>query len=142
LRVLPHRSIRDVDFSPDSSLLATASADGTTMLWSTSSGSLVRTLDDGGGRRLTDISFSPDGTMLATASSDGDVRVWNVATGDRLFIFVSHGGRVVHVGFDPTATYVVSTSVDRTARVWQVAGIGLGRPAALLAGPGGVVFTA
>jgi WD40 repeat protein len=63
-------------FSPDGTVLATDSADGTARLWNPAVGASVRTLT----RRtdmVTGVAFSPDGTVLATASADGTAQLWN-----------------------------------------------------------------
>ena len=67
-------------FSPDSTLLATADADGTVQLWNPASGQVSLTTYTGNGA-MTGVAFSPDGKLLATADADGTVRVWNLAGG-------------------------------------------------------------
>ena len=98
---LDQRGVRDVEFSPDGALLATASADGSTMLWRSSSGRLVASLDDEEGS-INDVAFDPAGALLATASSDGVVRVWDVAKHDRLWYFLAHGAAARRVGSPPS----------------------------------------
>ena len=71
-------------WSPDASLLATASAatiDGVltpvVSLWQAATGNQVRQLPQKGG--VLSLSFSPDGTELAVLSSGGALQVWGVA---------------------------------------------------------------
>ncbi len=87
--------VEQVAVSPDSSLYATASYDGTFSLWKAEDGSHVwrRKLgdkDDAGGRA---IAFSPDGSMVAGGgwTTDlfkpgfkGHLNVWDARTGDVL----------------------------------------------------------
>lgn len=65
-------------FSPDSTLLASSSWDGTVRLWVLSQ--LPRSLAvlDGmrGEQALADVAFSPDSTLLATGAEKGRVRIW------------------------------------------------------------------
>ena len=138
LAELPQRGIRAVAFAPDSSLLATGSANGAVVLWRPRTGAYVRRLDDGGGA-IADLTFNKDGSMLATASRDGGVRVWRIEDGTRFFLFLGHGAAVNRVAFSPDDRYLASTSDDRTARIWTVSDIGAGKLAAVLAGSRGAV---
>lgn len=70
-------SVEDVDFSPDGSLLATASIDGTVRVWDASTGALVTVLS-GHTNWVRRVSFTADGTRLVSASYDNTVRVWGL----------------------------------------------------------------
>jgi WD40 repeat protein len=65
-----------VAFSPDGTLLATASGDNTARLWDPVTGECVRTLT-GHPEPVFAVAFSPDGTLLATASGDKTTRLWS-----------------------------------------------------------------
>jgi WD40 repeat protein len=67
-------------WSPDSSRLATASADNTVRVWDISSGREVTVLA-GHGWLVRWCAWSRDGTRIASASSDKTVRVWDINTG-------------------------------------------------------------
>ena len=69
--------VNDVEYSPDGSLLASASNDTGIGLWRASDGVLLQMLHE---HRLqaTSIAFSPDGFSLATGSQDGEIHIWNV----------------------------------------------------------------
>ena len=70
--------IKNVAFSPDSQLLASASKDGTVGLWHVGTGTELCILQPylGGGES---VAFSPNGELLATGSGDGTVGLWNVS---------------------------------------------------------------
>jgi uncharacterized protein with WD repeat len=74
------RSVNAVTFSPDGTLLASASDDGTVRLWDPATGVSLQTLE----RHscwVDAVAFSPDSKLLASASGDGTVRLWDMATG-------------------------------------------------------------
>ena len=69
-----------VAFSPDGTMLATASQDGTARLWDVATHRQIGTPMTADSDFVRDVAFSPDGKILATASNDGTARLWDVAT--------------------------------------------------------------
>lgn len=69
--------IAAIAFSPDSSVLASGSADHGIKIWDPYQ---RRVLSENRAHEGTvhDLAFSPDGTQLVSASADGCVRLWNV----------------------------------------------------------------
>jgi RNA polymerase sigma factor (sigma-70 family) len=67
-------------FSPDSTLLATSSADGTLTLWDTTTGKTVRQLR-GDAESVFAGAFSPNGLSLITLGREMKVCRWDVAKG-------------------------------------------------------------
>jgi WD40 repeat protein len=78
--VLPDHVFRvnDVEYSPDGSLLASASNDTGVGLWRAADGVLLRMLHEHR-MQATAVAFSPDGLRLASASQDGEIFLWDVA---------------------------------------------------------------
>ncbi|HEY9609388.1 hypothetical protein [Allocoleopsis sp.] len=114
--ILPVRdNVREVTFSPDSKLVATAGNDGTVKLW-TKSGKLLHILK-GHSDRIDSISFSPDGQALASGSRDGTVKLWT-KSGDLIKTLTGHSGWVLSVSFSPDGKRLASSSRDGTVKLW------------------------
>jgi WD40 repeat protein len=112
---------RDVRFSPDSRLFATASLTDGLALRDAATGQLVRTL---AGKEGVDwsVRFSQDGTRVVTASNSGDTRVWDVATGQLLFTLKGRAAAAKLAAFSNDGTFVAAGRDDGTIDVWSVAG--------------------
>ena len=134
IQTLPSVGIRDLSFSPNGKLLATAAANGNTLLWRSSNGRLVRSLRESK-HGSNSLAFSPDGGLLATGGRDDGVRIFSVATGDRIFFLFQHKNPVATVVWSPDGRVVASGSYDHTAVLWRVQRLtGVGSLAAVLAG--------
>ena len=72
------KGIQDVAFSPDSTLLATASLDGTARIWDAHTGQPLRILDDP--TSLYAITFSPNGRKVTTLDYAGVINTWDTCT--------------------------------------------------------------
>jgi WD40 repeat protein len=81
-----------VAFSPDGSLLATTSVNGTGRLIRTADGSAALRIEHGAG--VGSVAFSPEGSLLATGSDDGTARLIRTVDG-REAARVEHGDAVL-----------------------------------------------
>ncbi|GAB4114445.1 MAG: hypothetical protein Fur005_44770 [Roseiflexaceae bacterium] len=116
--------ITHITFSPNSSLVATTSADDSTYLWE-----VVARLDPpsisvlrGHTARINDVVISPDNSKLITVSSDQTVRVWDLNASDpgRAWIeLIGHDESVTAAAFSPDGRLLVTVSDDASLRVWN-----------------------
>ncbi|WP_417378452.1 WD40 repeat domain-containing protein [Gimesia sp.] len=113
--------ISDLEFSPDSKMLAVAYGrfqallqkpdPGLVIVWDVASGKRLATLNnykDG----VSSISFSANGKLLATGSYDGTVQLWRVSDWSRQALIKVVSGPVTVLAFSPDSTSIaVGTTV-------------------------------
>ena len=120
-RLEGHESrVWSVDFSPDGTLLASGSWDGTIKLWDITNGRKVKTLQ-GHSDRVWSVAFSLDSKLLASGSSDKTIKLWNVADGKQIKTLQGHSAAVESVMFSPDGMLLASGSYDKSVGLWQVA---------------------
>ncbi len=112
--------VRDVVFSPDNRLIATAGDDKSVKIWNRA-GQLLYTLK-GHRDRINSITFSPDGQLIASASRDGTVKLWT-SHGTLIKTLTGHSDWVLSVSFSPDSQRLASSSRDGTVKLWTRYGI-------------------
>jgi WD40 repeat protein len=105
-------------FSPDGSLLLTASKDRLARTWDASSYQLLHTFDQRG--PITSASFSPDGKLVLTSGSNQTVKLWDASSGKLLRrIPLKHAVR--QASFSPDSSHVLTmTNPDGLVRVFDI----------------------
>jgi WD40 repeat protein len=108
---------RQLAFSPDGSLLAASSADGSIRLWRVAERGPPRILVHEGG--ATSLAFSGDGRLLASGGYDGQVRLWRVADGRPMRALSGARGTIWSVDVSPDGERIASGGEDRIVRLWR-----------------------
>lgn len=136
---LRHKNyVTSVVFSPDDSKVATASWDGTAIIWDVATGTeLLKFYHITNHSQVEDvryIAFSPDGSELATVSDfsgffgDGvTIRTWDVATGAELqkqILECAIINKPLHLAFGPDGCKVAiagqnHSSSNKAVRIWN-----------------------
>jgi WD40 repeat protein len=114
-----------VTFSPDGSLLASASWDNTIRLWNTSDPNNPQPVGQplrGHTGFVTSVAFSPDGKTLASSSADKTVRLWNLTTPTDVKELTAPltGREFKQVAFSPDGRTLAAAGDDGTVRFWDV----------------------
>ncbi len=117
---LTHQAqIRSAQFSPDGSLVVTASYDKTAQVWDALTGRPVgEPLHHA--ESIGYAEFSPDGLRVVTASEDKTARVWDAQTGAPVTDPLSCEGNVAFARFSPDGRRVLALSrSNQILRVWE-----------------------
>jgi WD40 repeat protein len=115
-RLKGHRSlVTDAEFSPDSSLLVTASDDHDSRLWDVASGRLLHVLR-GHFFPVRTASFSPNGHWVIT-SSQFTGGLWDATSGQLVLYLQGHTRPLTGASFSRDGNWIVTGSEDGTASI-------------------------
>ena len=111
--------ITALSWSPDGTMVASGSADGTVQVWRASDGALLYTLF-GYTEAVTSVVWASDRTnVIASAGNkDGTVQVWDALRDHRDLIY--HGdGRVLALDWQRKSPWIVSGGTDQDIYTWN-----------------------
>jgi WD40 repeat protein len=110
--------VNSVVISPNNKLIASASRDGTVILWQ-ANGKKLYTLK-GHSKRVNSVAFSPDSKMLVSGSSDRSVNLWSID--GKLLRTFAHERVVNSVAWAPDGKTIVSGGADNLIKLWNKEG--------------------
>jgi WD40 repeat protein/serine/threonine protein kinase/DNA-directed RNA polymerase subunit RPC12/RpoP len=128
-------SVTSVSISDDGARILTGGLDRTLRLWSSASGSLIKTLK-GHTDRVNAVDISGDGALAVSGSGDWTVRLWDVEAGESLTVMEGHSGPVNCVALSGDGAFAVSGGGDGMVIMW---GVSSGRRARKFSGHSGSV---
>ncbi len=116
--------ITSIAYSADGMRFASASADGTVLLWDAKTNSQLHQLKAeevfDGRYAFTYVAFSPNDAVLAAALSNGHIILWDVVNQHVIQDVQSSGNQIFSVAFSSDGKQLAVGSVDREVKVWDV----------------------
>jgi WD40 repeat protein len=114
-----HGMVRAAKFSPDDQKIASASEDGSVIIWSVSGSQLMTCRLNGDSLRC--VAWSPDGKLVATGGQNMDICLWDSEKGVQVIKqLMGHKGGINCVAFGTNKNVLVSASGDKTIMVWEL----------------------
>ncbi len=109
----------DVAFSPDASLMATASADHAVRIWDAVSGSSIQVLW-GMRKRVRCLAFDPSGNRIAACGEEGAIRIWDLKDGKLLNVLPTKDTETYTITFSHDGSQIYSGGSDGVIRHYDL----------------------
>ncbi|XP_075219196.1 WD repeat, SAM and U-box domain-containing protein 1-like isoform X2 [Lycorma delicatula] len=118
--LLSHKyTVTCVKFSPQGSLLASASIDGSTNLWNVQTGECIATFVHSGGSGVRCCCFSSR-NIIATAGDDGTICLWDLVTRALIKSIECHEETIHAICFSPDSVCLASGDLSGQLKLWHV----------------------
>ena len=111
-------TVYGVSFNPDSTKLATCSADKFIKVFEIPNGKFVKSFE-GHTHHVLDVGWRGDGKFLASAGADNTVKVWDYEKGEQVRTIPAHGKQVTRLLFIGKTPQFVTCSGDAQVRFWN-----------------------
>lgn len=112
-------SIEALDFTADSKMLVSGSADGAAIVWDVETGNPIFTAPGHTGS-VKALGFLEDDKTLISASSDGTLRVWETDTDNQQLIPMKHKRSIFYMAFSADHKTVAIGGVGNDVHLWNV----------------------
>lgn len=113
-------SARQVVFSPDGRLIASAGWDQTVIVWDVAGGQPAYAPLQGHTDVINGVAFGAD-DLLASGSKDGTVRLWRASTGEAVGQPLEAGAAVWSIAFSPDGRLLAAGRADGVIVIWDTA---------------------
>jgi len=106
-----------LDWTPDGSVLVSASQDDNVILWETEKFTQLEVLTTGS---VSSIDVSPDGSNLVVGSETGGLSIWDIMTGNLVMEFLSpNGSKINSVKYSPEGNMIASGDEFGYVYIWD-----------------------
>eukprot|EP00927_Polykrikos_kofoidii_P015646 TRINITY_DN16980_c0_g1_i1.p1 TRINITY_DN16980_c0_g1~~TRINITY_DN16980_c0_g1_i1.p1 ORF type:complete len:961 (+),score=166.76 TRINITY_DN16980_c0_g1_i1:102-2984(+) len=119
LSLYGHRlPVMSLDFSSDSQIVASGSADKNVKLWSTQFGNCHKSLR-AHEESVMQVRFLPGTHYLASAGRDKEVKLWDCDTYELITALRGHASEILAMSLSQDADFLVTAGSDRQIRFWK-----------------------
>ncbi|XP_065166675.1 WD repeat, SAM and U-box domain-containing protein 1-like isoform X3 [Atheta coriaria] len=109
-----------VRVSPQGSMFASASIDGTAVLWNLQAATKIYTMVQVNGDAIRVCRFAPDSSVLITEGDNGAICIWDLVHRNLIRTIFVHEGTTQGLAFTPDSQYFVSGCSLEIIIVWHL----------------------